>query len=220
MTDPITITDYVSNGPHECHNDTGGTRCDICFGPLGAEAEPVTILPPARAVISPEQLVKIAREVAMDIQELSHILKQFSLTPEQYTQHVEPNAFFQRALEAYRIEWNSALSTRDRIRVQAATALEESLPSLAARITKDSESLDAQVKGAALFAKLAGVDDNKDGGESSEKFSISINLGADIKLKYEKDVTPRKDTSISEDLRSLTEGSSHEITLRPVGKED
>ena len=220
MTEPE-IADAYPLQPHTCHNDTGGTRCDVCFGPLDGSVPvtaAVTVVP--ALTITPDMLVKIAREVAMDIQEMPQILAQFSLTPEQYRTHVEPNAFFQRALEAYRIEWNSALSTKDRIRVQAATALEHSLPHFATRLTKNDESLDAQVKAAALFAKLADIGESKGEEGSSEKFSIVINLGADTKLKYEKNITPRKEASVAEELRALTEGGGNEIAVRPVGKEN
>jgi len=191
---------------HTCVSTLGGTRCDICFAEI-----PKTLRPE----LKPEQLLKLAREVAMDILELPAILKGFSLTEEQYAV-IETNSFFQRALEAYRIEWNSALSTRDRIRVQSATALENALPSIGARMTKETESLDAQVKAGSLLAKLAGVEDQRQEG-GGEKFTITINLGADTKLQYEKSVAPKAPASEGPAaLRQLVEGEANVSAVRQL----
>ena len=81
------------------------------------------------------------------------------------------------------IEWNSAMSTPDRIKIQAAAALEDKLPDLAIRMGNKSEGLPGVVEAAKLFAKIAGVGEREMGAVASgERFSIVINLGADEKL--------------------------------------
>jgi hypothetical protein len=94
-------------------------------------------------------------------------------------------------LETAAIEWNSALSTHDRIRIEAAAIMEDAMPGLSARMKSRDEALPAAIEAGKLFAKLAGLGEvNKAAAGSGEKFVIQIDLGADTKLRYEKDVSP------------------------------
>jgi len=154
--------------------------------------------------MSPVELAHLAREIAMDIKELPVILKTFNITQLQYD-GLLTNPFYKAALDAAIIEWNSALSTTARIKIEAAATLEAALPSLGAKMQKKDESLDAQVKAGQLFAKLAGIGESGQGPTSGERFVININLGADTKIRYEKDVAPRG----SGPLLELTKGTSN-----------
>lgn len=136
------------------------------------------------------RLAKLARELVMNIREKAVVLKEYGLTDTQFQSHIADNPFFQRVLENYTIEWNGALSTHQRLRVQAATALEESLLGIAVRMNSKDEALPAVVETAKLFAKIAEVGEPAKTAGHGEKFSITINLGEDTKLKFEKDVTP------------------------------
>lgn len=154
---------------------------------------PAVIEPLAPAVETRTQvkLAKLAREVAMNIRDLPVVLKDYGLTADDYNTHIYPNPFYRRTLDNYIQEWNSAVSTQQRIKVEAAATLEDSLHHLGARMNKNDENLPAVVEAAKLFAKLAGVDGQAaTGGGSAEKFSITINLGADTQLHYERDITP------------------------------
>jgi hypothetical protein len=80
--------------------------------------------------LTPEKLSKLAREVAADIKDLGKILSVFKLTLQQYEFLKEYNEYFKQALAHATIEWNSALSTPERIKLQAAAIMEEHLPEL------------------------------------------------------------------------------------------
>lgn len=176
----------------EIMNQMGGNRA---FAPL---------------TITPHQMAALAREVAINIRELPDILKNFGLTGEQYARIAEID-FFKHALSAAVIEWTSALKTADRIRIEAAVALEDAMPVLAARMKDGKEGLPAAVEAGKLFAKLAGLGE-REGSQSApgEKFTININLGdgADDKLSFEKDVTPRAPSLGAGALQINTEGAS------------
>lgn len=140
--------------------------------------------------LTPVGLASLAREVAMDIKELPDILKFYKLTTATYDA-ICKNPFYKRALEVSTIEWNSALSTHERIRLEAAATLENALPGLSARMNNKDEAFPAAIEAGKLFAKIAGLDANvRADSAPGEKFTININLGADTKLHYEKDVTP------------------------------
>lgn len=145
---------------------------------------------PATLNMDPEKLAKLARELVMNIRERSAVFKEYGLTEDQFVSHIASNPFFQRVLENYTIEWNGALSTHQRLRVQAATALEESLIGIAARMNSKDEALPAVVETAKLFAKIAEVGEPAKVNGHGEKFTITINMGENTKLQVEKDVTP------------------------------
>src|SRR6185436_13040086 len=81
------------------------------------------------------ELARLAREIAMDIKERRDTLEVFKLTEAQYEQ-IEKLPLYERMLTAAVIEWNSAKSTPDRLKIEAAAILEEALPHIGARMTK------------------------------------------------------------------------------------
>ena len=145
---------------------------------------------PAALNMDAQKLAKLARELVMNMREKAVVLTEYALTEDQFQSYIVPNPFFKRVLENYTIEWNSAGSTHQRLRVQAATALEESLIGIAVRMNSKDETLPAVVETAKLFAKIAEVGETAKPAGHNEKFSITINLGEDTKLQFEKDVTP------------------------------
>lgn len=151
---------------------------------------PVNLPMPTGTDITPHLLAALAREVAMDIKELPDILKHYKLSQEDY-EKIAKIPFYAKALESAVIEWNSALSTPTRIRLEAAAIIEDAMPKLAARMKHQDEAFPAAIEAGKLFTKLAGLDAaDKTGNTTGEKFTININLGEDAKLRYEKDVTP------------------------------
>lgn len=204
----VTIRDYKPDA-HICE---GAGRCDICFGPL-PPPPPTPKPVPVTATVTDEQidqlvkvafddaavqatkaliqlpnieipvLAKLARDVAMDIKERHVILKDYKLTQAQYDFLETHNAFFRNALAAASLEWHAPLSTAERIKVEAAAILEDSLPGLGARMQNKSEGLPGVIEAAKLFAKVAGVGERESGGAGSgERFTINIDLGGDQKI--------------------------------------
>jgi hypothetical protein len=146
----------------------------------------------------------------MDIKELPLILADFKLALDQYDL-IAAHPFYAAALDEARREWNSAMSTSDRIKVEAAATLEQALPFLGAKMIKKDESLDAQVKAGQLLAKLAGVGEgNGNAGAPGDKFTINIDLGGDRKIEFTRDVTPA--------LPAATFGQPAALSQNPEGK--
>lgn len=149
---------------------------------------PATLPPalPPVPVLDEAQLVKLSREVVMNMQDLPVILSRWQLTQSQYDLHILPNPFFKKVVDQFRIEWESAGSTKARMQIKAQFALEESMSTLAARMANKDEDLGKATETAKLFARIAGVEDNKGQGGTGEKVVIEINLGADT-IKFEKE---------------------------------
>ena len=158
-------------------------------------------LPVPREEWTPAWLAKLAREVAMEIKTHDMILAQFGITEAQYAK-IAALPFFQQTVKTFAVEWNSALSTSDRVRIQALTNLEAAMPILGAKMMTPDGKLAEQVEAGKFFAKVSGLDTPKPL-NSAEKFVININLGADTNLRFEKDITP---TSPPIEVHPLSEG--------------
>jgi hypothetical protein len=128
-------------------------------------------------------LAKLAREMAMDIKERHTILKEFKLSDAQYDFLEAHNDFYRQAFAAACKEWHAPLTTQERIKVEAAAILEDSLLVLGARMQNKGEGLPGVVEAAKLFAKIASVGERESGPSSpGERFTINIDLGGDKSL--------------------------------------
>lgn len=137
--------------------------------------------------LTPAQMAKLAREVVMQIREVKDILLDFGVTPGQYARLVD-HPSYKRILDAISIDWNTASNTEQRIKIAAAAILEDNLSTLGARMGSDKEPLREVIEAGKLFSRLAGVASEQEGGRAAEgKFVINIDLGADAKLRFEKD---------------------------------
>lgn len=143
----------------------------------------VTVLNPSNSNIA---LVKLAREIAMDIQPIETILKQYSITP-QVWDALQTNSRFQTLLSSEVEQWNTALNTHERVKLKAAAMLEEWLPELNNRIHDRDEALPAKIEGGKMLTRIAGIGVGAvDGAGGGERFTVTINLGEDSKLTFEK----------------------------------
>ncbi len=156
------------------------------------EVNPVVTATVTLPDMTQQQLAALAREIAMDIKTIENILATYKLTSAQYDHLKENNAFFKHALKTLTIEWQSAASTPERIKIEAAAALEDAMPVLYTRLVNKAEGLPGVTEVAKLFAKIAGVGERQEGpGTPGERFTITIDLGGDQKLVVgTKDVTP------------------------------
>lgn len=154
--------------------------------------------PSAMPELAAIDLAKLAREIAMDIREIDVVLGIYKLTREQYDWLANHHEFYKQALHVSTIEWSSALTTPERVRLESAAILEDALPRLGARMVNQAEGLPGVVEAAKLFAKLAGLGEKEIGERSvGEKFQININLGGDDKLVYKSKETPAIEGSTS-----------------------
>lgn len=148
--------------------------------PAGVQAAKSLVQLPA---ISWSDLAKLAREMAMNIKEHHVILKEFKLSDVQYDFLQAHNEFYREAHANACREWHAPLSTQERIKVEAAAILEDSLLGLGARIQNKGEGLPGVVEAAKLFAKIAGVGERETSSAApGERFSINIDLGGDKSL--------------------------------------
>lgn len=136
------------------------------------------------------KMAKLAGELASATFSPDKVLQKFNLTMEQFRQYVEPNPFFKQAYDAAVIEWHAATSTLKRLKIRSAVGLEQVLPTLLARIDDRAEALPGAVQAATLVAKMAGAGEERQAQGSSERFTISINIGS---KKIEQVVEPTID---------------------------
>lgn len=136
-------------------------------------------------------IVKLAREIAMDLRELPQILEHHCIDPKRF-EEIKRNPYFTRVLAAEVEAWESAVNTGERVRIKAAAAVEEWLPELYKRIVNPKEDLLKAVKGGELMVKMAGLNaEDSKAGNPSDKVVITINMGTDNKLQAIKTVTPQ-----------------------------
>lgn len=197
VTAPVTIKDYdgAPGYPHTCHNATGGSRCDICFGPMPSPKPPLTS--PASALTNIEAptnwslsaVAAFVRDIAMDLYDEDKILAKHKLSRKDYDR-LKTNEYFKNAVAEAVKEWHKPASTAHRLAMQAAIAVEDGLPTVAARLSNKNEPLGDIVGLLKVLADIAGVIGGKAAAaqtSTGEKFKITINLGADVIMK---DATP------------------------------
>jgi hypothetical protein len=161
--------------------------------PLATGAYPMDHPAPAVPSFDDLKMLKVAREVASDLRPLPQILKDYDITTEQWCDLVT-NPIFTKYLRQATEEWGAVTNTADRIQVKSLMLVEESLPEFYARMHDDKESLASKTDVFKTMARLAGIGNGGgDAGSIGEKFSVTINLGDDKKLKIERDITPAID---------------------------
>jgi hypothetical protein len=160
---------------------------------------------PARALPAATQMpdgwtlhtvASLVSDVAQNMYELPYILKKHKLTSQQY-EILQGNEFFQRALEAEVITWQGANSIQKRLMLEAALAVEDALPTVAARMSSKTEPLGDIVALMKLFTEMAGVTGAKAAAAGpaafGDRIKITINLGDDsLKREATPSTTPVK----------------------------
>lgn len=131
-------------------------------------------------------IVRLAREIAMDLREIDVVLEQHLVSRQEF-EKIKRHPYFVRVLAAEREAWESAINTPQRVRIKAAAMAEDFLPTLYERLVNPKEDLLKVVKGAELVTKLSGIgaEEGKDIDPSS-RVVITINMGADNRLQLSK----------------------------------
>lgn len=144
---------------------------------------------PAKLANSPHAqaellLVRLAREIAMDIHPIEVILKNHEVDDKKW-QQIQESQRFKGLLGAAVEEWNSSLNTAERVKLKALSCIEEALPEFFGKMHDANENLPAKVKALEVFGNFAGLNAKlaQMSGVGGEKFSVTINLGADNQLK-------------------------------------
>lgn len=149
------------------------------------------ILPPAPATqgFGDAELIRLAREIAMDMRTIPQILDLVELTQERY-EEICAMPHFQRYLRSALEEWNSATNTGERVKLKSLAFVEEALPEFYARAHDPKEPLAGKVELLKTVARFAGVGGQVVGGAAPDRMVVTINLGSDHSLRVEKDITP------------------------------
>lgn len=135
-------------------------------------------------------LLKLSREIARDIHDIETILERYGIDAELWS-HISKlprfNALLQSEIEA----WHGAGNTPERVKIKSLSFVEELLPEMYARAHDPREPLSSKVELLKTIGKFGGVGLTSFEGALGEKLSVTINLGADSQLKFEKDITPQ-----------------------------
>lgn len=135
-------------------------------------------------------MVKLAREIAMDIQPLPIILKQHAISDETWSQ-LQRNTKFQTLLGTEVEAWQTALNTHERVKLKSASMLEEWLPELNTRMHDHEEALPAVIEAGKMLARIAGLGmPGEVVGNVGERFVINISMGDKVEpISFAKDIT-------------------------------
>lgn len=134
-------------------------------------------------------MLKLAREIAMDMRPLDEILALYEVDNHRW-QEIQTSQIFKGYLRGALEEWNSATNTQERVRMKALFMVEESLPEFYARLHDADEALQHKTEVFKTITKLAGLEKSADAG-TGERLTVTINLGADNQLQIEKTITPQ-----------------------------
>ena len=137
------------------------------------------------------KLVQIAREIAINHKDVDDILKDHSITQEEWDELRESQEFA-RLLEGEIVAWQSATNTHERTKLKAAALIELWLEEANARLYDGKETLSAKTELAKLIARIAEMGASTSAGaELGGKFSVTINLGAAQQIKIERELPPK-----------------------------
>ena len=144
---------------------------------------------PASSVVSDLVMLKLAREIAMDIRPVEEILRAHSVSDASW-ETISGSARFREYLSSMIAEWESASNTSERVKLKSMAFVEEALPEFFARAHDKSEALPAKTEILKTVARLAGFGAPGDTASMGDRLSVTINLGADKQLRIERSSIP------------------------------
>ena len=124
-------------------------------------------------------LARLARDLAQDIFEPDQIRTAHQLTPDQFDKILNDEQF-QRMLRDMVMEWNSAASTPERVRMKAASAVEVALESFFTDVVDKTIPLVQRTEALKALMKLGELGEKdllRAGGGGGGGVQININLG-------------------------------------------
>jgi hypothetical protein len=158
-------------------------------------------------------LVKLAREIAMDIQPVQNILKQYAITDETWSE-LQRNTRFLSLLSSEVEAWQTALNTHERVKLKSAAMLEEWLPELYRRMHDCGEAMPAIIEAGKMLARIAGMGLGNDAGATiGERFVINISMGerADP-VTFAKDITSQ--VTIEHEASAASSGIASGVSVK------
>lgn len=125
------------------------------------------------------QLAKLAREMVMNIRNHKAVFADYGIDETAYYE-IEKLSYYKKIRDHFALEWNSALSTEDRLRIGSLAYLEHLMPVLTRRALREDTPLAASTEVGKFLQKAAGVGEPKNDKALNDRFVITINLGADV----------------------------------------
>jgi hypothetical protein len=139
------------------------------------------------------KLMQVAREIAIGVHPLDKILSRYEISHADF-ERLKANPRFTATLEAEIAAWNSAHNTAERIKLKSQAMVEEALPELFSQIHNSKEPLSSRIEAMKLardLGQLVKAGNFQTDGDGGSRFSVTINLGDNKQIKFEKDVTPQ-----------------------------
>lgn len=126
-------------------------------------------------------LARLARDMALNVKNVHAIFAEYDINEQLYYELLAHNDFFRRLRNQYKDDWHTSVSTAERIKVGSLASLEVLLPLATERAQNEEhpEPLASITNLCNVLTKTAGLGDSKDTPNASERFVITINLGAD-----------------------------------------
>lgn len=125
------------------------------------------------------QMLKVARNLAMDIYELDDILKNLSISPNDFSRW-QAHPRFQAYLKSAKEEWNAASNAAERTKLKAATVMEDFMLEAHGALHDKKIALNHRVELGKLVAKIAGMGEPRtfaNTGGSGPAFQLNIVIG-------------------------------------------
>jgi hypothetical protein len=137
-------------------------------------------------------LLRLAREIAIDLFPIETILANNKIDQTQF-ERIKTDPRFLKLVESEVMAWNAAANTHERTKLKAGALIEEFLPEAHGRLHDGKEPLSAKTELLKALARIANMGNERGQGEAGagERFTVTINLGADQKLEFSKSVTPK-----------------------------
>lgn len=127
-------------------------------------------------------IVALARDLAIGMYDEGVLLKKHGISDAQYLTLKEV-PYFITVVKQMSEEWNAPKSAQQRLAVQTAVGLEEVLPDVIARAKIKNEPLQGVAQLIKVLSDIAGASGNsRQQAPPTEKFKITINLGADTEI--------------------------------------
>lgn len=169
-----------------------------------------------------DNLAELAREIAGSVHGYPPVIERRKITLDQY-KTIAQNQFFVDMLRQSVQEYQRIDSAQKRAKQKAAVAFEHAIPTMGARINDPREPLEKVAQMAKVLADVGGIGSRDQTAGPQERITISIDLGADTKLTFEKSKTAAV-PDITEGARNppeipaLSEGTDGVFALRSFGE--
>lgn len=160
-------------------------------------------------------VVALARDLAMEMYDEPVLLKKHGISEAQYAT-LKTVPYFINTLKSMAEEWHGTTNSQQRLAMQTSIGLEEVLPDVIARAKVRNEPLQGVAQLVKVLAEICGAaGSNRQQAPASERFKITINLGADTEVfEKSKPVITVEAESAPQQVQSQPQGFGSLLTLQ------